>query len=87
LLTGLALGYILLLALGESRLAQQLRREMEILRRKARHGTRRTLSVLSLALMVLTDPLLLSLASLSNILKECLLALRRRQAIKAQLWV
>lgn len=82
LLTALALGYILLLALGTSRLAQQLRREMEILRKKARHGTRRTLSGLSLALMVLTDPFLLSLANLKNILEECVLALRRGQALK-----
>jgi hypothetical protein len=87
LLTGLALGYILLLALGESRLAQQFRREMEILRRKARHGTRRTLSVLSVALLVVSDPLLLSPANLRNMIKECVLALRRGQAIKAELWV
>jgi len=87
LLTGLALGYILLLALGESPLAQQLRRELEILRNKARHGTRRTLSVLSIALLVVSDPLLLSLANLSHILKECLLALRCNQVIKAELLV
>lgn len=85
LLTGLALGYILLLALGTSRLAHQLRREMEILRKKARHGTRRTLSGLSLALMLLADPFLLSLTNLKNILEECVLALRRGQALKTSL--
>lgn len=85
LLIGLALGYILLLALGASRLAQHLRREMEILRKKTRHGTPRTLSVLSLAVLVVADLLLLNLANLRNILKECLLAMRRGQAIKAEL--
>jgi hypothetical protein len=64
LLTGLTLSYILLLALGPSRLAQQLRRRIEVLRRRARHGTRRTLSPLSLALIVASDPLLLSFLNL-----------------------
>jgi len=82
LLTGLALGYILLLALGAGRLAQQLRREMEILRKHARHGTRRTLSRLFVALLVVTDPLLLSLSNLTQMIKDCLLALRCGQATK-----
>lgn len=83
LLTGLALGYILLLALGSGRLAQQLRREMEILRKHARHGTRRTLSRLFMALLVVTDPLLLSLSNLTQMIKDCLLDLRSGQATKA----
>jgi len=83
LLTGLALGYILLLALGAGRLAQQLRREMEILRKHARHGTRRTLSRLFVALLVVTDPLLLSLSNLTQMIKDCLLDLRSGQATKA----
>lgn len=83
LLTGLALGYILLLALGESRWAQQFRREMEILRSQARHGTRRTLSLLSVALLVVSDPSLLSPANLRNMIKECVLTLRRGQALDA----
>jgi len=82
LLTGLALGYILLLALGAGRLAQQLRRELEILRKHARHGTRRTLSRLFVALLVVTDPLLLSLSNLTQMIKDCLLALRCGQATK-----
>jgi len=82
LLTGLALGYILLLALGTSRLAQQLRREMELPRRRARHGTRRTLSTLFLALLVAADPLLLSFFNLTRVLKESLQALRWGQAFK-----
>ena len=82
LLTGLALGYILLLALGAGRLAQQLRRELEILRKHARHGTRRTLSRLFVALWIVTDPLLLSLSNLTQMIKDCLLALRCGQANK-----
>jgi len=82
LLTGLALGYILLLALGSGRLAQQLRRELEILRNHARHGTRRTLSRLFVALLVVTDPLLLSLSNLTQMIKDCLLDLRSGQATK-----
>lgn len=82
LLMGLAVGYILLLALGTSRLAQQLRREIELPRRRARHGTRRTLSVLFLALLVAADPLLLSLSNLTRVLKEALQSLRLGQAFK-----
>jgi len=80
LLTGLAMSYILLLALGTSRLAQQLRGEIEVLRRRARHGTRRTLSCLFLALMVVADPLLLSFSNLTQLLKSSLQALRSGQA-------
>ena len=80
LLTGLAMSYILLLALGTSRLAQQLRREIEVLRRRSRHGTRRTLSCLFLALMVVADPLLLSFSNLTQLLKSSLQALRSGQA-------
>jgi len=82
LLTGLALGYILLLALGSGRVAQQLRRELEILRNHARHGTRRTLSRLFMAFLVVTDPLLLSLSNLIQMIKDCLLDLRFGQATK-----
>jgi hypothetical protein len=80
LLTGLAMSYILLLALGTSRLAQQLRGEIEVLRRRSRHGTRRTLSCLFLALMVVADPLLLSFSNLTQLLKSSLQALRSGQA-------
>lgn len=87
LLTGLAMGYVLLLALGTSRLAQQLRREIEVLRRRARHGTRRTLSSLSLALMVVADPLLLSFSNLTQLLKSSLQTLRSGQTMMAQVSV
>ncbi|MEW5901384.1 MAG: IS4 family transposase, partial [Acidobacteriota bacterium] len=81
LLTGLAVAYVLLLALGASRLAQRLRGQIEVLRRRARHGSRRTLSLLSLALMLVTDPLLLSLSNLTQVLREPLQALRSGQAL------
>jgi hypothetical protein len=81
LLTGLAMAYVLLLALGAGRLAQQLRGQIEVLRRRARHGTRRTLSVLSLALMLVADPFLLSLSNLTRVLMGPLQALRSGQAM------
>lgn len=79
LLAALAIGYILLLALGSSRLGKQLRRELEILRTRVRHGTRRTLSVLSIALMTVTDSLLLSRTNLMSVLADCLMRLRQGQ--------
>jgi uncharacterized membrane protein len=80
--TGLTMSYILLLALVSSRLAHQLRRRTEVLRRRARHGTRRTLSPLSLALIVASDPLLLSFLNLIQVLKASLQALGSGQAIR-----
>lgn len=79
LLGCLALGYILLLALGSSPSGKQLRCELEILRTKKRHGTRRTLSVLSIALLAVTDSLLLSRTNLRSLLADCLMSLRRGQ--------
>jgi len=80
LLAALAIGYILLLALGDSPLGKQLREELEILRHRARHGTRRTLSVLSIALLAVTDSLLLSQSNLACILASCVISLRQGQA-------
>lgn len=82
LLAGLALGYILLLALGSSRFGNQLRGELEILRTKKRHGTRRTLSVLSIALLAFTDSLLVSRANLKTLIADCLLRLRQGMAFQ-----
>lgn len=79
LLAALAIGYILLLALGSSRLGNQLRKQLEILRRKARHGTRRTLSVLSIALIAMTDSFLLNQTNLMSVLAECLMRMREGQ--------
>jgi len=52
-----AIVYIILIAMGETDTAQRMRKAMEIRRRKPRHGTRRTLSVLSIALLVLSQVL------------------------------
>jgi hypothetical protein len=87
LLMGLSLGYVLLLALGTGQLGQQLRREMEILRRTARHGTRRTLSDLFLALLVLSDVWLFSPANLKTLIGECLLAIRSGPVVPAALLI
>ncbi len=58
LLLAFALGYLIVLALGASREGQALRGMLEIPRRKARHGTTRTLSSLSIGLLRLSlEPL------------------------------
>jgi len=79
LLAALAIGYILLLALGSSQLGNQLRKHLEILRRKKRHGTRRTLSVLSIALIAVTDSFLLNRTNLMSVLADCLMRMREGQ--------
>jgi hypothetical protein len=56
LLLTFCLAYILCILLGESSLGQQARRGFEIPRRTARHGTRRTLSALSIAMLILSHP-------------------------------
>jgi len=72
LLCGLILVYILLLTLGGSCLGEGLRKAFEIPRLKPRHGTTRALSVLSLALMAITDTFMLNLSNLLRILTELL---------------
>jgi hypothetical protein len=54
LLLSLALGYLILLSLGASPHAQELRTFLEVPRRKKRHGTTRTLSSLSIGLLRLS---------------------------------
>ena len=56
LLLALALAYISLLVLGSHEWVQSQRLRFETLRRKPRHGTRRTLSVLSHAMLFLAAP-------------------------------
>lgn len=56
LLMAFAIAYALTLALGASEEAKELRDRVEILRPTPRHGTRRTLSVLSLGCGLLSDP-------------------------------
>jgi hypothetical protein len=72
LLVCLAIVYILLLVMGESDLGKQLRKEIEVPRRRRRHGTRRTLSILSIALFMATDSLLLTLSNLMKLLVSIL---------------
>lgn len=82
LLTGLAMAYVLLLALGAGPQVQKLRDQIELLRRRARFGSRRTLSLLSLALMLVARPLLLSLSNLTWVFKEPLQLLQSGQPIR-----
>lgn len=82
-LAGLVICYVLLLVLGSSRLGKQLRSRLEIVRKKARHGTRRTLSILSIALKAITDSILLSEGNVMSMLAECLMTMRRGRAFMA----
>ena len=79
LLAGIVLIYILLLVLEVSELTEELRKKLEIVPHRARHGTRRTLSVLSLALMVITDTFLLNCFNLTKVLVSCLRKLGENQ--------
>ena len=56
LLLAFALAYICLLLLGSQESVQENRLRFETLRRSPRHGTRRTLSVLSHAMLLLAAP-------------------------------
>jgi len=56
LLLTFCLSYVLCVLLGESTLGQQARRWFEIPRHTVRHGTRRTLSALSVAMLILSHP-------------------------------
>jgi hypothetical protein len=57
LLLAFCLAYVLCILLGESPLGYQARRTLEIPRRNPRHGTRRTLSALSIAMLILSHPI------------------------------
>jgi hypothetical protein len=56
LLLAFTIAYCLALVLGSSKISARARVELEQPRRKARHGTRRTLSVLSMAMQMLSHP-------------------------------
>jgi len=71
LLGAMILTYILLLVLGISEIGRSLRKRIEIPRSKARHGTRKTLSVLTVSLFAISDTFLLTRDNLINILTEC----------------
>ena len=71
LLGALVLTYILLLILGIGEIGKSLRKRIEIPRSKARHGTRKTLSVLTISLFAISDTFFLARDNLINILVEC----------------
>lgn len=79
LLAAMALTYILLLVLGISKIGRLLRKRIEIIRSKARHGTRRTLSILTISLFAISDTFLLTRANLINLLTECFNWLEREK--------
>jgi transposase len=79
LLGVMVLTYILLLVLGVSGIGKSLRKRIEILRSKARHGTRRTLSVLTIFLFAISDTFLLTRDNLFSILVECFNWLEREK--------
>ena len=72
LLAVMIIAYILLLVLGAGHLGVSLRKELEIVRTKCRHGTKRTLSILSIALMAISDTFLLTRPQLIERLVLCL---------------
>ncbi len=81
LLLAFCLVYILCVLLGDSPLGEQAREVFEIPRRRARHGTTRTLSFLSIATLMLSHPVwaeksraLLVKIALRAILKKPLLS-------------
>ena len=71
LLAVMVLTYILLLVLGISKIGKFLQKRIEIPRSKARHGTRKTLSVLTISLFAISDTFLLTRDNIINILTEC----------------
>jgi len=73
------LTYILLLVLGISKIGKLLRGRIEILRSKARHGTRRTLSVLTISLFAISDTYLFARGNLINVLTECFHCLQKEK--------
>lgn len=79
LLGVMVLAYILLLVLGIGGIGRSLRKRIEILRSKARHGTRKTLSVLTVSLFAISDTFLLARDNLFSILVECFNRLEREK--------
>jgi len=79
LLGALVLTYILLLILGIGEIGKSLRKRIEILRSRPRHGTRKTLSVLTISLFAISDTFLLARDNLINILVECFTRLAREK--------
>ncbi len=72
LLVCMTIVYVLLVVMGDSTLAKQFRRRIEVRRSKKRHGTCRTLSVLSIALFMITDSFLFTLSNVMRFLSSML---------------
>lgn len=72
ILAVMIIAYIVLLVLGAGPLGMSLRKQLEIVRTRCRHGTKRTLSVLSIALMAISDSFLLTRPELIRRLVLCL---------------
>jgi len=76
------LAYVLAVILGDSELAQQARTVLECPRRRARHGTRATLSALTIARLILSDPAWVAQAE-AALLVILHRAIRRSSLLKA----
>jgi len=79
LLGALILTYILLLVLGIGEIGHSLRKRIEILRSRPRHGTRKTLSVLTISLFAISDTFFLTHGNLVGILVECFARLKKER--------
>ena len=86
LLLAFCLSYILCVLLGDSRLGDEARALFEIPRRFPRHGTCRTLSALSLAMLMLSHPKWLQ-RCLAFLLKLLALALRGQPLLPASVLI
>lgn len=79
LLGALVLTYILLLILGIGEIGKSLRKRIEIPRSRPRHGTSKTLSVLTISLFAISDTFFLARDNLINILVECFTRLEKEK--------
>jgi hypothetical protein len=79
LLGALLLTYILLLVLGIGEIGGSLRKRIEIPRSRPRHGTRKTLSVLTISLFAISDTCFLTHHNLIGILVECFARLKKER--------
>lgn len=63
----LAIAYLFLLGLGDTGQARRTRKELEVRRRRSRHGTTRTLSALTVAMLTIQSLMLQDMARLVNL--------------------
>jgi len=81
LLIALALVYIILVILGAGELGAEIRPLVEVLRPRARHGTRRTLSVLLIGCRLLDDPFLVPVKIIIDLLKQMISLVIQRKGL------